>query len=111
MHTPTLTPIKFNAGWDWKLLEANGLEPKNTRSDHASVFIVWWNGSWVVTNGIEGVSLFRPQDPGEPLTFAYGTMKYERCDSPESALALVSEYLNQPVNPYLWIREHADQKA
>ena len=108
MHTPTMRPIKFDAGWDWKLLEANGWEPKNVRSGHASLSIEWMDGSWVVTDGnLGGCKLHRPDVPGEPISFSWGP-GCERCNSPESAMALASEYLNQPINPYLWIRENAD---
>jgi hypothetical protein len=107
MHTPTMRPIRFDAGWNWKLMEANGWSRENTRSERASIYIDWFNGSWVVTDGTD-CKLHR-QDPGEPIAFAWGP-GYEKCESPEKALALAAEYLNQPLNPYLWIREIADRK-
>jgi hypothetical protein len=114
--TPTLTPIAFDAGQDWKLVEANGRDESSLTHFYGRITIkqrVVDSGEtpivpfWVVSNG-EGSALQRPEAPGAPIAFCYPERHGQRHDSPEEALALLVEYLEQPINPYVWAREGED---
>lgn len=107
--TPTPEPILYSAGLDWRLLEANGWTPDGLRPHHARLFIMRVGESWIVTDSREGdCALSRPQAEGEPIAFYYRDQGREKCATVETALALITDYLNQPVNPYRWLNEHSD---
>ena len=107
--TPTPNPILYDAGLDWKLLEANGWTPEGLRPHHARLFILQITDGWIVTDSREGeCALSRPQVEGEPIAFYYRHQSREKCPTVDAALVLITDYLNQIVNPYMWLNEHSD---
>ena len=109
MHKPTMEPMLFDAGWDWKLIEANGWDATKIEPHHAPLTVQRFGQQWIATNQACS-ALLRPAIEGDPITFIYGLARGTMCNTADEALALVEEYLNQPTNPYLWVRE-GDSRA
>ena len=108
MHMPALTPVTYEAGLDLKLAEANGWRLAYLESRAERITIQrGLAGAWYVMNG-EGVGLRRPEAEGEPIAFCIGLANATPSLTAADALDLLMEYLNQPMNPYLWIRQNAD---
>jgi len=103
MHKPTMEPVLFDAGFDWKLIEANGWDASQIEPHQAPLTVQRFGPKWVAANQA-GSALLRPAIEGDPIAFIYGLARGTKCCAAEEALALVAEYLNQPVNPYLWVR-------
>ncbi len=113
-HVPPdgLTPIVYDAGQDRRLFEANGWDWDQRGKmgdgftagrikvqailDKACAIV-----AWTVFDGTGWLS----RNTGGPITFCMGREFAERCPTLEAAKALLDEYLNQPINPYLWVRE------
>lgn len=108
MPMPTLIPIAFDAGPDLRLFEANNWPTDGPGAQrHRLTIRCYTRGDktfWVVEQG----DAFLCRIKGGPVVLAYDRVGMEKFDTPEQALALVEEYLTQPVNPYLWVRENAD---
>jgi hypothetical protein len=103
-RVPPLVPTVFDAGTDHHLFQANGWDPATARPGWGELTIrkrIGQDGPyWIVASGEDDV-LRRCEDG--PIAFCY--QDGERLASPEAAVALLAEYLNQTENPYVWTRK------
>jgi hypothetical protein len=83
-------------GWD--------LETMKLRGRRVTIQLI--GEKWYVMNG-EACAL-RRQDAPDPIAFVYGLADATPSATSAEAYALLVEYLNQPINPYAWLRDNAD---
>lgn len=104
MTTPTLIPISYMAGYDLKLAEFRGWDEAALERQNRYVTIQLLGGpagKWFVLDGT--ACALTNKTKSTPITFVYGLYNATPCDTAEEALALFTEYLEQPINPYAWI--------
>ena len=106
MHAPTMEPIAYLAGVDHKLAEFRGwdLATLEARPQRLTIQKIGTSG-WYVMDG-DSCTLIRMADG--LIIFAFGLRGATASPTAEGALAFLAEYLNQPLNPYAWLRDNAD---
>jgi hypothetical protein len=107
MHTPKMTPAIYEAGVDLKLMEFQGmtLAAMESRSQRITIQHIR-NGSWYVMDGnMNALADYKTE--GEPIIFTFGLHNATPSATAEEALTMLTAYLNQPVNPYAWLRDNA----